>query len=152
GTTIGNSYPTLTLTGVGTSMTSSPATPSTPTRPGEPTTHATKPTGTVRPFDLAESVTCKTVTKSKGHPAHRVKVQQCTARRITGSLTFTAKAATARVTISRGALVYASGTGTSRGIHRWQLLIQRRRALRPGTYTLTLRTGRVTQRASLRVT
>lgn len=160
GATIGNSYPTLTLTGVGSGLQASPVGPSTPSTPSTPAAPAapTGATGSSGADERAggaagqvELVTCRTVSSVKGHPARKVKVQRCTARRVSGSVTFTATGATAHAAISRGRVVYASGLATSRGTGRWQLLIHKQRALRPGLYTLMLRTRHGVSRASLRV-
>lgn len=154
GATLGNPYPTLMLSGLGSALPAS-ATPPAGTSPGattHPTTGGTTHPGggATRPFDDAELVTCRAVTTRTGHPSRKVKIQRCTAKRISGSLTFTAKATAA--TISRGKVVYGKGWATSRGTGRWQLLIHRLRPLRPGVYTLTLRTPHGARHAQLKVT
>jgi hypothetical protein len=154
GATLGNPYPTLTLSGLGSALPASPI-PPTAMSPGTTTTHpttggTTHSGGAPRPFDDAELVTCRAVTTRTGHPSRKVKIQRCTARRISGSLKFTANGTPA--TISRGKVVYGKGWATSRGTGRWQLLIHRLRPLRPGVYTLTLRTPHGARHAQLKVT
>ncbi len=145
GATLGNAYPTLTLSGVGTNPPAGTGqnTPTAPTKPG-----ATTPGATGSP-DQIELVTCKAVTKTKGHPARKVKIQQCTAKRISTSVKFTANAAPA--VISRGKVVYGRGWAVSRGVQRWHLEIHKLRPLRPGVYTLTLRTRQGARHELLRV-
>lgn len=144
GATIGNPYPTLSLSGVGTSPladTGSPTTPSGPAtstavttpNPGGNGTNPSDRTNPAQPNGTIELVTCKPNRKAKGHP------ELCTAKLIPGPLTFTATASAARATISRGRVVYATGTATALGPGRWELVIHKRRALRPGLYTLRLR-------------
>lgn len=152
GATIGNSYPTLTLTGVGTGLPTNPGTGPTPTRPNTPTKPGTQPARTGGRYDDVELVTCRTVTIKRGHSPRTVKALRCTATRVRRTVTITADAATTRATISRGAIVYARGWATSRGINRWQLMTHRLRPLRRGSYTLTLRTRHGVRRFSLRVT
>lgn len=156
GATAGNAYPTLTLSGVGAGLRANAGAKTTPTRPTRPTTRpgsaGTKPSGSGGPFDDVELVTCRAVTVKHGHASHRVKVLRCTARRVQHTVTFTADAATTRATITRGAIVFARGWATSRGVNRWQLMTHRLRPLRPGPYTLMLRTRHGMRRLSLRVT
>jgi len=47
--------------------------------------------------------------------------------------------------------VYATGPATAVGAGRWELVIRKRRALRPGLYTLTLRTRHGARRLALRI-
>ena len=159
GATVGNSYPTLVLSGVGSSP---PANPGRPTGPGAPasSTGPTTPNGPAvsssgtapahrtepaRPRVTIELVTCKPNRKTKRHK------QPCTAKLISRPLTFTATAQTARATISRGRVVYATGPATAVGAGRWELVTRKRRALRPGRYTLTLRTRHGARRLALRI-
>jgi hypothetical protein len=152
GGTVGNTYPTLALSGVaagspvnpaGLTDQGDPGTPNAPTALGGGTdpAHRTEP---ARPAVNIELVTCK-----PSH--HKSRLQQCTAKLVSGVRTFTATATTARATISRGRVVYATGQATAVGAGRWELEIHKRRALRPGLYTLTLRTRHGVRRVSLRV-
>jgi hypothetical protein len=77
-------------------------------------------------------VTCKTVT------AHGKQKQQCTTKVVSGVVKFKNGAAD-RATLSRGRVVFATGTSVSMGHGRTQLLLRYRRVLRPGRYTLTIK-------------
>jgi hypothetical protein len=69
------------------------------------------------------------------------KVQKCTTKLVSGPLTLKAAAASAHATLSRRGVVYAAGIArTNRG--RLSLRLHSSRRLRPGSYTLTLVTGR----------
>ncbi len=161
GGTLGNPYPTLTLTGTGipgaadptvsttSSMPNTSNTPSLPAAPSLGTTSTTPPQGAVEEFEL---VTCRPAAKPEAHAAHTAKLQHCTARPLTRSVRFAPGRAIARATISRGRVVYAAGSAISSGTRRWQLRIHKLRALRPGAYTLTLGTGHGARRMLLTVT
>jgi hypothetical protein len=91
-------------------------------------------------------VTCKTVTKTvanlvsgKRHQAREKKVQKCTGRRVGGTVQVSVSVPSGRAKISRGRVVYATGTSLTIGGGRWLLLLTERRALDPGRYTLTFR-------------
>lgn len=159
GGTVGNSYPTLSLSGVGTSA---PADPVGPTGPSDPTTQTGPTTSNNTPVSSGgrgsshrteparsrvtiELITCRPNRKTTGHR------QLCTAKLVTGQWTFTANASTARATISRGRVVYATGPATAAGSGRWEFVIHKRRALRSGLYTLTLRTRHGARRLALRI-
>jgi hypothetical protein len=79
-----------------------------------------------------ELVTCKNVTKRVKHK--KVKRRQCTGKLVSGTLKFTAGAATA--TLSRAGKVYARGSASADG-RKLELTPSRR--LRAGRYTLTLK-------------
>jgi ASPM-SPD-2-Hydin domain-containing protein len=150
GATVGNPYPSVSLSGVGSSPPPDPGNPTGPSAPNGPAVsssgtdpaHRTQP---VHPSVTIELITCKPNRKTNGHR------QQCTAKLISGPLTFTATASTARATISRGRVVYATGPATAVGSGRWELVIHKRRALRSGLYTLTLRTRHGAKRLALRL-
>lgn len=159
GGTLGNPYPTLTLTGLGSPGASDPtvsttsSTPSTPSTPSAPAAIAiTSTTAPQEATDQFELVTCRRPARPKAHAAHKVELQRCTARRFTRSVTFTPGHAAARAMITRGRVVYAAGSAISSGTRRWQLRIHKLRALRPGVYTLTLGTGHGARRVVLTVT
>jgi hypothetical protein len=84
------------------------------------------------PTGKIELVTCKFVT-IKGK-----RVQRCTSRLIVGPLKLTSGAA--RATLSRHAIVYATGSAQGRRGHT-VLRVRSLRVLRPGRYMLTLVTG-----------
>ncbi len=69
------------------------------------------------------------------------KAQKCTARLVSGAVKFTVTAAKERATISRGRVVYATGTSLPIGGGRALLLLSGPRALDHGSYTLTIRAG-----------
>jgi hypothetical protein len=119
-------------------------------------------TGPRGPAGAIELVMCNTVTSKrvvgKGAKRHTVHVrrQQCTARLVSGKITFMTTAAGARATVSRGRVVYATGVAVATGAGRLQLLLQDVRRIRRGGYELTLRTshGRrsTTRRIAITVT
>lgn len=118
-----------------------PAGPAGPTGPaGEKGTSGTSgsagpqgPTGAQGPAGPAGKVvvvTCRTV---KGK-------QRCTAKLVSGTVKFTTTGQSARATLSRHGLVYATGTARiARGHTSLRLLPAH--SLRPGRYTLTLISG-----------
>jgi len=78
-------------------------------------------------------VTCKTVTKKvKGRP-HTVR--KCTGKLVSGTVKFTTSES---ATVSRGHLIYATGTKVQLR-RRTELILVPRRRMRPGRYTLTSR-------------
>ena len=90
------------------------------------------PTGPSGASGKVELVTCTTI---KVHGKTRKK---CTAKLVSGTVKFTT--ATARATLSRGHMVYATGTAVRwHGAERLSLRIRRR--LTPGRYTLTVTEG-----------
>jgi virginiamycin B lyase len=97
---------------------------------------ATGPAGPAGRAGKVELITCKTAVK-KIH-GHRRTVKKCTGRLVSGTIKFTS-ATTERATVSRGQVVYATGAIVALGNGRSQLLLQTRRALRRGRYTLTER-------------
>ena len=105
-------------------------------------TGATGPAGSAGKIEL---VTCKnaakTVTKKVNGKKRKVKkkVQTCTGKLVYGTVDFTVTAASDRATISRGRVVYATGTTLPIGDGRSLLLLTEQRALEHGRYTLTVR-------------
>jgi hypothetical protein len=114
------------------------------------------PAGPHGPAGQVELVVCKTVTKTttrNGHK-HTRKVQKCSTRLVSGTVKFTTTASI-QASLTRGHLIYATGTAISTGHDGWQLILIPRRALRPGRYTLTLTTQdrrRVLERTTLTIT
>jgi hypothetical protein len=88
------------------------------------------PAGARGPAGQIRLITCRTVT-SVIH-AHRVAHRKCTTRILSGTATFTAAQASARLV--RGRTVYATGSA-------WldRLVLYSRRPIGPGSYTLELR-------------
>jgi hypothetical protein len=77
-------------------------------------------------------VTCKVVTvKVKGH---KVKRNKCKSRLVSGTVKFTTTSVVRRASLSRGGVLYATGTVTKKGLKLHAL-----RRVRSGRYTLTLR-------------
>ena len=95
-----------------------------------------------------ELITCRTVTTKVN--GHRRKVQRCTSRLLSGTIKITPTAGN-RATISRGRVTYATGASVQVGRGAVELLLSVLRPLRPGRYTLTVRTqrGRVSTRRTM---
>jgi hypothetical protein len=87
-----------------------------------------------------ELVTCRTVTRYVRRHGRKVRVshKQCNAKLVSGPIKFKVADATVKAVISRGHVVYATGTGVAVGRTRSQLLLTERHTIRPGRYTLTL--------------
>jgi hypothetical protein len=95
-------------------------------------TGATGATGSQGKSGQIELVTCKVVTvKVKGH---KVKRRKCTTKLVSGTVKFTTASAVRRASLSRGGVLYATGTVTKKGLKLHAL-----RRVRAGRYTLTLR-------------
>jgi len=113
--------------------------PTGPTGPHSPTgpTGVQGPTGKPGTAGRVELITCKTITKRvKGH---RKTVQKCKGKLISGTVKFTSTTATDTATLSRAGIVYGSGESVAVG-GATELVLAQRHRLRPGVYTLTLRT------------
>jgi streptogramin lyase len=89
---------------------------------------AAGPQGPAGAAGQIQLVTCKTVVVKKK------KKQKCTTKTVSSPVKFTA--ASARASLSRAGVVYASGTAGKRG-----LVLRARRAVAAGRYTLTLTYG-----------
>lgn len=155
------SYP---LTGVTAVATSAPVTviaqnsgPTGPTGPSGPpgagptgATGATGPTGATGatgPAGKVELVSCTTLTKKvKGKAQEQMK---CTIKLVTAPVTFNTTGASAAV-LSRGGLVYATGSAIGSG-RKTKLLLAARRRIREGRYTLTVTHGRTHQRQTITI-
>ena len=105
------------------------------------TTGATGPRGPAGLPGKIELVTCKTVTKhAKGKRRKaKQKAQKCTGKSVSGSLKFTVAGRRGRATISRGRVVYATGTSLPVGGGRSLLLLTQQQPLKHGRYSLTVR-------------
>ncbi len=95
-----------------------------------------------------ELATCKSVTT--GHGERRRTVQRCTTRLTSSPVTFTGVGARFAASLSRGRVVYATGSviaadGSTR------LLLSPRRAIGRGSYTLTLIVGRRRRRETIAI-
>jgi hypothetical protein len=82
----------------------------------------------------------------------RAKGRKCKGRLLSGAVKFTTSAAGDHATISRGRTVYATGASVSLGRGRFELLLDALRPLKPGRYTLTLRSRHARHRSTERVT
>jgi len=110
----------------------------------------TGPTGATGPAGRdgrIELVTCKAVTRTvkvRGR-RRRVTTEQCTARLVSGTVSFTVGAQDV-ATLSRSGAVYAIGrvAGT-------RVVLQARDTIRPGRYVLTERRGRSTTRREVTI-
>ena len=81
----------------------------------------------------------KTVT-TKAHK-HKITVQKCTTRLVSGTVKFVIESEDLGATVSRAGVTFATGLAIPMGADRWQLVLTRQiHRLRPGHYTLTLRT------------
>jgi Glycine rich protein/Abnormal spindle-like microcephaly-assoc'd, ASPM-SPD-2-Hydin len=126
----------VTLVGTGTAPLTGPA--------GSPgPTGATGATGPQGPAGKVELVTCTQTTKEvKGHKHTHTT---CNGRLASGTVNLRAGGAVTSATVTRGGVVYATGSAVSLGNGRVQLVLADRRPLRKGTYTLSQR-HRVGQR------
>jgi hypothetical protein len=117
---------------------------STGTGPTGPT-GATGARGSAGSPGKVELITCKTTTKTvtkkvKGKKRKvKRKVQKCIGKLVSGTVRFTVTAASGRATISRGRVVYATGTSLPIGGGRSLLRLSEQRTLEQGRYTLTVR-------------
>jgi hypothetical protein len=118
-------------------------------------TGATGATGPRGPAGQIELVVCHKVTKTvttSGH-THKVTVQKCTSRLVSGTVRFKTEFRDLRASVSRAHIVYGTGVAVPRGARHWELLLTRHmRRLRSGRYTLTLRTLRGRHRIVERTT
>jgi len=92
-------------------------------------------TGPQGPAGEVELVVCKSVTTGTGKK--RKTVQKCTTRLTSAPVKFTTTGVATTAVLSRGGVVYATGTATRSG-NRTRLLLTPRRRLVEGRYTLTL--------------
>ena len=104
-------------------------------------------------------VVCKAVTKTvttHGHK-HKVAVQKCAAKLVSGTVKFKINGHDLGATIARAGVTYATGLASRGSAGRWRVLLTRDiHKLRPGRYTLTLRTRharrRIVERRTITIT
>ncbi len=85
-------------------------------------------------------MTCKPATRRITREARKMRVKlSCSSRRLLGPAKLPITKRDTRATISRGDTVSATGFAVPTGRGHWQLVLQARRALPRGSYTLTLR-------------
>jgi hypothetical protein len=87
--------------------------------------------GPAGPAGKIELVTCKKVAKK----------QKCSAKLVSGTVSFTTSGAPAHATLSRHGVVYAAGTARRTASGRMSLRLLPVRRLQSGKYTLTLISG-----------
>jgi hypothetical protein len=92
-------------------------------------------TGPQGPAGKVELVSCKSVTTGTGKK--KKTVQKCTTRLTSSPVKFTTTGVATAAVLSRGGVVYATGTATRSG-NQTRLLLTPRRRLVKGRYTLTL--------------
>ena len=103
---------------------------------------ATGPTGAQGAAGKIELVVCNKVTKTTitHGKKHKTTVQHCRTRLVSGVVKFTIDSDDLGASVSRAGITYATGLAIPTGTDRWQLMLTRHlRKLRPGRYTLTLR-------------
>jgi virginiamycin B lyase len=124
----------IALSGTGGQLPQGPAGPTGPAGSTGPA-GARGPAGPRGPAGQIELVTCTTVTVKLDR--HKVERKECTSRLLNGTVAFAITATSARATLTRAGVIYASGRAhTARG--RTRVLLQARRQPRHGRYTLTL--------------
>jgi hypothetical protein len=84
-----------------------------------------------------ELIACQTVANlvKRGHRRIRITRQRCQAHPLSGTIT---AGGTGSATLSRGRVVYATGTVVHRTAASFVVLLTQRRPLRPGRYTLVV--------------
>ena len=109
------------------------------------TTGAAGPSG---PAGEIEIVTCKSVTTGKGK--HKKTLQKCATKLTSSPVTFTTTRDLAAAVLSRGDIVYATGSAIRLGT-RSQLLLRPLHKISTGRYLLTLTHGRQHQRETITI-
>jgi len=105
-------------------------------------------TGPQGPAGKVELVTCKSVTTGTGKK--KKTVQKCTTKLTSSPVKFTTSGVATSAVLSRGRVVYATGTATRSG-NRTRLLLTPRRRVSKGRYTLTLTRGHSHQRETITI-
>jgi hypothetical protein len=90
-------------------------------------------------------VTCKSVIR------HHHRLNKCKGKLVSGTVKFTTTGKIVHATISRRGVVYASGESVPAAGGGSMLVLNDRRRLAPGGYTLTLRTRNGASRERLSV-
>lgn len=145
GATLGNAYPSVSLSGAGIGTAGQSGAAGTPANTGASGPH--DPTAMQPPPVRLELVMCHALPKTKGH---RTTVRQCTVTLLSSPPNPSPRKAN-RATLTRGSLVYATGSGSAIG-GRLRLVVHQIRTLRAGLYTLTLRSGPVWVTSRVRIT
>ncbi len=100
------------------------------------------------PAGKVELVVCKSVTTGTGKK--KKTVQKCTTKLTSSPVKFTTSGAATSAVLSRGGVVYATGTATRSG-NRMRLLLSPRGRVVKGRYTLTLTRGHSHQRETITI-
>jgi hypothetical protein len=99
-------------------------------------------------------VICKSVTtgtgKNNNKNKHKKTVQKCTIKLTSSPVTITITGASIAAVLSRGKIVYATGSAAISG-ENTKLLLTPRRNIGNGTYTLTLTHGHKRQRETITI-
>ena len=106
------------------------------------------PRGSTGPPGQVELVTCKPLTSGK--LKRRAPLRQCTTKLTSSPVTFTSSGAKIVAVLSRGGVVYATGSMV-RLKKGTKLLLTPRRSINSGSYTLTLTHGRNWQREKITI-
>lgn len=101
-------------------------------------------TGKQGPAAKIELVTCTTIVRKVKSAKHMR--MQCTTKLVTSPVKFTTVGAATAAVLSRGKLIYATGSVLGKGM-KIKLLLAPRRNIAKGTYTLTLTRDHKRQRA-----
>jgi hypothetical protein len=93
-------------------------------------------------------VTCKSVTKGKGK--HKKTIQKCNTKLTSSPVKFTTSRDLTAAALSRGDVVYATGSAirTGKNTKLWLIVLHK---IRKGSYTLTLTDGRSWRREAIRI-
>ena len=101
------------------------------------------------PAGRVELVICKSVTTGTGKK--KKNVQKCTTRLTSSPVKFTTAGAVSIAVLSRGGVVYASGTAKRSGSVTRLLLVAQRPLVKGGRYTLTLTGGHRHRRETITI-
>jgi hypothetical protein len=93
-----------------------------------------------------------TTTRTSNRHKHKVTVQKCSTRLVSGTVKFTVHTGDLGATISRAGVRSATGLAVPTGPGGWQLLLTNNQILRPGRYTLILATPHGPRRTLERTT
>jgi hypothetical protein len=78
------------------------------------------------------------VTKVVSGHRKKVTVKSCTTKLVSGTVKFTTAMRTARASLARAGVIYATGRALRTAKGDWQLRLRYLRRVLPGRYTLTL--------------
>jgi hypothetical protein len=107
-------------------------------------------TGAQGPAGQVELVTCTLLTMGKGK--HKKTVQKCTSKLTSSPVKFTTAGTAITAALSRGKILYATGSAIDSGKQTKLLLLRPRRTIAKGSYTLTLTRGRKRRSETITIT